>query len=241
MPELDEFASRVGVLVAYMASRRVADEAAAKAAVKLLRADPETSAALDAFCDATGIELMHNPSVSVLRVFPSDRSSAFACDAEEIRKVAKIAKGERADIPAFFILSTIAAFYPSRSALNQGHRIEVTVDDVLQMVQSMVEFAGEQPGDHTDPLSILASRLNDLSDDTGETSKVKGFKSTYAERALATFEDQGYAVKVEGGRCYMATETLRMLAVNRVNYLKGQLSQILSDFHDHIEAAVVED
>ena len=237
--DIDKFAENLGHFVAYMASRKQQDEGSAVSSLRAILQDSEAATAFESFCETAGIDVMKNGTLSVVRVFPNGVDSPFSYDAEDFKKGVK---GDDRSMYAFAMLCTLATFYPSRAAINQGHRAEVTTDTVIAMVREMTDYADSYAGKRgSESLPVLADRFKLLSDDTGETTRNRGFKSTYVESALRQLKDHGLVKVVDGGKYYMPTEALRLLAVDRITALKGQLSQILSEFHDAVEAGTDED
>ena len=231
--DIRSYSERLGSFVAFMASNRVQDAATAKDALKDILSDREAGAAFDAFCASAGIDLMRTPSLSVMRVFASDHASPFAFTADDTRRAFR--SQDQQELYAFALLCAITAFYPTRAALNAGERLDVEVKDVLQVVKTMIDFVKSQStGNSPEDLETLASRFDALSDDTSSESTEKGFKLRYVRKALDALVGERL-VTLNDGR-YVATEALRLLAVDRINTLKSQMSQIISDFHDRIEA-----
>lgn len=231
--DLQTYSQHLGTFFACVASRKKSDEQSAAVAFRELRNDREANEAFNAFLENAGLQVVSNHSATALRVFPADSSSPFAYDAEDFKRA-----GKTPDRPllGFVTLCVLAAFYPTRSALNQGLSLEVTVEKVIAMINSMISYAEESArmyGD--DVLPKLAERFKKLSDDV-DGPKDSGRKATHISKCLSMLVEDGLVSAMDGGRYYLPTESLRLLSVERVEKLKTTtLGQILSDYYDQNE------
>jgi hypothetical protein len=235
--DINTYSKHLAAFVAFAMSGKKTDRAVAVDALREINGDRGAAQAFAIFCEDAGIEVMTNATYTVMSVFPSSGASPFAHDASEIRKMS--VGGERPDLTGFAMLCVLGAFYPSRNALNTGVRQEVTVENVIGMIDKMIAFADtrrELYGE--EDVVLLADKFRVLSDDVASNQKDKGQKATYVLKALDNLVKGDFVKEMDGGRYFLPTDALRMLAVERLSTVKTKLGGILSDFLDEAEMSI---
>jgi len=237
MMDINTYSKNIAAFIAFAMTGKKSDRAAAVDALREIRSDSAAAKAFSTFCEEAGVDVMANASLSVLAVFPTSSTSPFAYDAADIRRMS--VGGDKPDLSGFAMLCVLGTFYPSRNALNNGIRQDVTVENVLGMIDKMIAFADARRADYGDEdVVVLADRFRILSDDVGSGPKDKGQKATYVLKALDNLVKGDFVKEVDGGRYYTPTDALQMLAVERLNTIKTKLGNILSDFLDASEMAM---
>jgi len=152
----------------------------------------------------------------------------------------------KTEILGFFILATVASFYPTRESISYSSVNAVTEQDVFDMVEKLIQFAKEDTygGSEIERAVTLAYRIESMQERGTSDGKSMDFRDFFVRNALGILSDYKYVLerKGESGEetTYVASSVLRDLVLERLNGSTLQMAEILNRYHDHVDMNSVE-